>query len=88
MCNRAREKLAIRSWELKGQKLGSSSLVSRVSPFLTPFSKRERGKKKERDRGRGKGRGFFLSPILNKILKDFIITPKVTKKKHFLKQTE
>ena len=81
MCNRARGELAIRSWELKGQKLGSSSLVSRVSPFLTPFSKRERGKKKERDRGGGKGRGLFLSPILNKILKEFIITPKVIKKK-------
>ena len=66
MCNRTRGELTIRSWELKGQKLGSSSLVSRVSPFLTPFSKRERGKKKERDRGGGKGRGLFLSPILNK----------------------
>ena len=60
----------IRSWELKGQKLGSSSLVLRVSSG-----------KKERDRGGGKGRGLFLSPILNKILKEFIITPKGIKKK-------
>lgn len=83
MCNRARGELDIRSWELKGQKLGSSSLVLRVSSGK---------KKKERDRGGGKGggkgRGLFLSPILNKILKEFIITPKGIKKKHFLKQTE
>ena len=71
MCNRARGELAIRSWELKGQKLGSSSLVLKVSS----------GKKKERDRGGGKGRGLFLSLILNKILTDFIITPQFIKKK-------
>ena len=66
----ARGELAIRSWELKGQEQGSSSLVLRVSSG-----------KKERDRGGGKGRGLFLSLILNNILKDFIITPQFIKKK-------
>ena len=49
MCNRARGELAIRSWELKGHKLGSSSLVLRVSS----------GKKRERQRW-GKGQGTFF----------------------------
>ena len=82
MCNRARGELAIRSWELKGQKLGSSSLVSRVSPFLTPFSKRERGKKKKRETEVGEKVGdFFCHQVWTKYWESSESLQKLLKKK-------